>query len=424
MNGNLSATGVVTGSGYQIGSNLFDYGSRGFGNAFLGFAGNGTATNGGSNTANGVLALYSNATGSSNTANGVQALYSNTTGNNNTADGVYALYSITTGSNNTAVGFQALVDVYPNTGSNNTATGYFAGLTVDDSSLNGSNNSFFGTNAALGTGTLNNATAIGAFAEVAASNALVLGSISGVNGCLYPCGNTLVGIGTIAPAYGLDLSYGDMIVRGQTAFNTNGQVANLYVGDDVHEVQAVNGKGIFLSSVAANGLSLWDNGNVGLAMGTTQPSNIFTIAQGRGPAIADGWDTYSSRRWKTNIETLHGALGTIEHLRGVSYNRRDSGKHEIGVIAEEVGAVVPEVVTFEENGKDARGVDYSRLTALLIEATKDQQKLIEEQRKELRVQHAQIERLTRQVRQVRSALNLGNATKTPAPLRTRASRSE
>lgn len=48
--------------------------------------------------------------------------------------------------------------------------------------------------------------------------------------------------------------------------------------------------------------------------------------------------------------------------------------HEIGIIAEEVGEVVPEVVSYEENGKDARGVDYSRLTALLIEATKEQQR--------------------------------------------------
>jgi len=42
VNGNLSATGVVTGSGYQIGSSLFDYGSFANHNAFLGFAGNTT----------------------------------------------------------------------------------------------------------------------------------------------------------------------------------------------------------------------------------------------------------------------------------------------------------------------------------------------------------------------------------------------
>ena len=46
------------------------------------------------------------------------------------------------------------------------------------------------------------------------------------------------------------------------------------------------------------------------------------------------------------------------------------------MIAEEVGAVVPEVVSYEKNGKDASGVDYGRLTALLIEAVKQQQREI------------------------------------------------
>jgi len=53
----------------------------------------------------------------------------------------------------------------------------------------------------------------------------------------------------------------------------------------------------------------------------------------------------------------------------------------VGVIAEEVGAVIPEVVTWEKNGTDAQSVDYSRFTPLLIEARKEQQTLISEQRR-------------------------------------------
>jgi hypothetical protein len=78
----------------------------------------------GSNTANGVSALYSNTTGSNNTANGFYALYSNTTGNSNTANGVSALYSNTTGGNNTANGVSALRS--NTTGGNNTASGLYA----------------------------------------------------------------------------------------------------------------------------------------------------------------------------------------------------------------------------------------------------------------------------------------------------------
>jgi len=127
-----------------------------------------------------------------------------------------------------------------------------------------------------------------------------------------------------------------------------------------------------------------------VGIGTTSPTNLLTLGKGFGPSIADGWTTYSSRRWKTNIQTLPDALAKIEQLRGVSYDLKDSGKHEIGVIAEEVGAVVPEVVTYEDNGQDARGVDYSRLTALLIEATKEQQKLIHKQQEQIRTQQAQL----------------------------------
>jgi len=48
-----------------------------------------------------------------------------------------------------------------------------------------------------------------------------------------------------------------------------------------------------------------------------------------------------------------------------------------------VGAVVPEIVQWEKNRKDAAGVDYSRLTALLIEAVKEQQKQIQQEHAEI-----------------------------------------
>jgi len=68
--------------------------------------------------------------------------------------------------------------------------------------------------------------------------------------------------------------------------------------------------------------------SVGIDVGN--PSNILTVLQGGGSAIADGWSTYSSRRWKTNIHPLENALNKVEKLRGVSYELKDSGKHEAG----------------------------------------------------------------------------------------------
>jgi hypothetical protein len=98
----------------------------------------------------------------------------------------------------------------------------------------------------------------------------------------------------------------------------------------------------------------------------------FAVPSGRG--LANRWDTYSSRRWKTNIQTIQGALDSVERLRGVSFDWKQNGAHDIGLIAEEVGEVIPEIVTYEENGKDAKALDYARLAPLLVEAVKELKK--------------------------------------------------
>jgi hypothetical protein len=100
--------------------------------------------------------------------------------------------------------------------------------------------------------------------------------------------------------------------------------------------------------------------------------------------LADSWITRSSRRFKTNIHPLAGALETIEQLQGVSYERKADGKHEIGVIAEDVDNVVPELVARDPETKEVQGVDYSRLSALLIEAVKTQQAEIQELKAQVR----------------------------------------
>src|SRR5271163_4468264 len=147
-------------------------------------------------------------------------------------------------------------------------------------------------------------------------------------------------------------------------------------------------------------LMLQPNGGcVCIATGNNGYSNPLVVGQGQGSAIADGWATYSSRRFKTDIQTLPDALDKVEKLRGVSYTLKATGKREIGVIAEEVGQVVPEVVTYEKNGIDAQSVDYTRLTALLIEATKQQQAEIEKQQAQIAQQGTQ---LTAAIRQIHS----------------------
>jgi hypothetical protein len=123
------------------------------------------------------------------------------------------------------------------------------------------------------------------------------------------------------------------------------------------------------------------SGRVGI--GTTVPTATLEVGAGHS-TLADSWITRSSRRFKTNIQPLAGALETIEQLQGVSYERKADGKHEIGVVAEDVEQVVPELVARDPETREVQGVDYSRLSALLIEAVKTQQAEIQELKAQVR----------------------------------------
>jgi hypothetical protein len=121
------------------------------------------------------------------------------------------------------------------------------------------------------------------------------------------------------------------------------------------------------------------------------PANTLEVASG-GTTLADEWTSRSSLRFKNDIRPLLGALEKVEQLRGVSYNRKDDGKHEIGVVAEEVDEILPEIVSREPVTNEVQGVDYSRLTALLIEAVKTEQA-------EIRQLQARLDALTSKAQQ-------------------------
>ena len=84
----------------------------------------------------------------------------------------------------------------------------------------------------------------------------------------------------------------------------------------------------------------------------------------------------SDARLKTNVQTITGALDKVLALRGVMYDRISTGKREIGQIAQETEAVVPELVFTDENG--IKSIAYANTVALLIEAIKEQQVQINE----------------------------------------------
>lgn len=104
-------------------------------------------------------------------------------------------------------------------------------------------------------------------------------------------------------------------------------------------------------------------GGVNVAAG----SGKFNVS---GDVLASGNITaYSDERLKSDVETIDEALGLVNKLRGVSFTVKETGKRNIGVIAQEVMDVVPEVV--HNNSSGLLSVSYGNLVGLLIEAVKE-----------------------------------------------------
>lgn len=103
-----------------------------------------------------------------------------------------------------------------------------------------------------------------------------------------------------------------------------------------------------------------------------------------GTGLAFSWQSASSRRWKENIRPIADPIGLIERLDGVRYAWKENGRADIGFIAEDLGEVLPELVTWSEDGVDATAIDYGKVSALLVEGVKAQQAELERLRAENR----------------------------------------
>jgi hypothetical protein len=280
---------------------------------------------GNKNTAVGISTLANNTTGSSNSAFGRQALASTTTGGANTAVGVDALVSSTTASNNTAVGYQA--GYSGTTASDSTYLGQLAGY----GATTGTRNTLVGfyTGSAITTGTFNNffGTQAGQAVTTGGKNT-ILGSYSGNQS-------------------GLDI-------------RTSSNYIVLSDGDGNPNLYLDSNKDLFVPKVYVST--------------TGSAANVFVTSAGQ--IIRS---TASSARFKENITDWSGeGLAEILKLKPRTFTYKadyysQPNRVVLGLIAEEVEAVSPFLVDFEnEDGTgQVENVRYANIVVPLIKAIQE-----------------------------------------------------
>jgi len=155
---------------------------------------------------------------------------------------------------------------------------------------------------------------------------------------------------------GTFLANSDEIVPTQRAIRTYIS-AQLGSGGGNLQVNALTAGDV---TITANTIST-DQPTLGLTAATVTTSADLTVG---------GTFTESSALvYKMNVTPIASALETVLQLVGYNYDRRDSGRHETGLIAEQVDKHIPQAVTYKDGKPD--GIQYTKLVGYLVESIKE-----------------------------------------------------
>ena len=234
-----------------------------------------------------------------------------------------------------------------------TVSTYFAGHSVGGSNI-------------VTTGALNSGSITSGFGNIdnGSSTITTTGAISG--GSLTANGGVTVDNITIDGTE-IDLSSGDLTldVAGDIVLDAGGEQVIFKDGStNVGHVDLDSDNFTLKSLVSDKDFIIKGND------GGSEITALTLDMSGAGAATFNNNVTaFSDERLKSNIETIQGGLEKVEQLRGVTYTRDDMDN--IGVIAQEIEKVLPEIVLTADDEMGTKSVDYSRITAVLIEAVKE-----------------------------------------------------
>ena len=160
--------------------------------------------------------------------------------------------------------------------------------------------------------------------------------------------NNRLGIGISTPIKPLDVK-GDINFSGKLLSNNDviPSIVSFNYSDDTRNI-------IYTKQQLFVGYS--NNDNYGLKVN----GNVFVSGYITG---------LSDIRYKTNITDISNPLDKLEKLKGVYYNLLNDEKRSIGLIAQEVERIIPEVVY--TNTDDTKSIAYGNMIALLIESIKE-----------------------------------------------------
>jgi len=170
--------------------------------------------------------------------------------------------------------------------------------------------------------------------------------------------------------------------------------SNIFTVTNINASNLITASNITTSNLTTSNIFTGSNinasGNISAGGNITATSNISAggniaatsnISAGGNIAATGDVTAASDIRIKTNIIEIDSPLEKISQLRGVYYTRLDdsntSPSRHLGVIAQEVELVLPEVVSTDTSENKNKSVAYGNIVALLIEAIKAQQSTIE-----------------------------------------------